>query len=100
VAIPNHDSRSAKIRIISWKGHLSERELDIPGLTDLSGLGWAADGKGWFVSVDTSIGPRLDYVQLEGQLFPSRLGRAFPGGSKVAYLNKISASNAWVIEPH
>ena len=104
VAIPNHDSRSAKIRILSWKGHPSERELDIPGLTDLSELRWAADGKGWFVTVETSIGTRMDYVQLDGRVFPlgDIQGWAVPSpnGRKVAYLNKISASNAWIIEPH
>ena len=104
VAIPNHDFRSAKIRIVSWKGHPSERELNIAGLTDLSELGWTADGNGWFVTVETSIGTRMDYVQQDGRLFPlgDIQGWAVPSpnGRKVAYLNKISASNAWIIEPH
>lgn len=101
-AIPNHDSRSGKIRIVSWKGHPTERELDVPGLTDLSELAWAADGKGWFVTIDTSIGTRLVYVDQDGRLFPlgDIQGWAVPSpnGRKVAYLNKIFASNAWTID--
>lgn len=103
VALPNHDSRSAKIRILSWKGHPSERELDLPGLTDLSELEWAADGSGWFVTVDTSIGKRMVYVYLDGrrQSLGDIQGWAVPSpdGHKVAYSNRIVASNAWIIEP-
>jgi hypothetical protein len=104
VAIPNHDSRSAKIRIVSWKGHPTEREVDVPGLTDLSELAWAADGKGWFVTIDTSIGTRMIYVQRDGRLFPlgDIQGWAVPSpnGRKVAYMNRISASNAWIVDLH
>jgi hypothetical protein len=44
-----------------------ERELVLAGVTDLRGLVWAADGRGWFVSVDTTVGNRLLYVYLNGQ---------------------------------
>ena len=36
-----------------------ERELVLPGVTALPGLVWAADGQGWFVSVDTTVGNQL-----------------------------------------
>ena len=31
------------------------------------GLVWAADGQGWFVSVDTTVGNQLLYVYLDGR---------------------------------
>ncbi len=101
VAIPNHDSRSANIRIVTWKGQPSERELRVPGLTDLSELAWSADGKGWFATIETTLGTRMDYLDLDGRLFSlgDIQGWAVPSpdGHKVAFLNRISASNAWMI---
>ena len=107
VAIPNHDSRDARIRVVSLEpkpNQPSEREVVLPGVTDLRGLVWAADGKGWFVSVDTTVGRRLLYVSLDGQFHP--LGDIWgwavpsPDGRRVAFLNTIIATNAWLIERH
>ncbi len=107
VAIPNHDSREARIRVVALEpGPKESREHDVvvAGLTDLSGLVWAADGKGWFVSVNTTVGNRMLYVwpdgrfhslgDLQGWAVPS------PDGRRVAFLNRIVASNAWIIERH
>jgi len=104
VAIPNHDWRSATIRLIDLAapaGARSGRELPLSDLSNLAGLAWAADGKGWFVSVMTTVGRRLLYVDLngaktslgdiQGWVVPS------PDGRRVAYLNNIAASNAWLI---
>jgi eukaryotic-like serine/threonine-protein kinase len=105
VAIPNHDSREGRIRVVSLepKGNEpSEREVVLPGVTNLRGLVWAADGRGWFVSVDTAVGNRLLYVYLNGQF--RSLGDIHgwavpsPDGRRVAFLNPITATNAWLIE--
>jgi eukaryotic-like serine/threonine-protein kinase len=107
VAIPNHDSKSARVRLLNLRAgpnQPKERELLLPTLTDLSELVWAADGNGWFVTVDTTIGKRIVYVDLDGRSYPlgDLQGWAVPApdGRKVAYLNRIVAANAWVIEWH
>jgi hypothetical protein len=105
VAIPNHDSREARIRVVSLEpkpNQPSEREVVIPGVADLRGLVWAADGQGWFVSVDTTVGNQLLYVYLDGEFHS--LGDIHgwavpsPDGRRVAFLNTIIATNAWLIE--
>jgi len=105
IAIPNHDSRDARIRVVSLEGEPDqprEREVIVPGVTDLRGLVWAADGRGWFVSVDTPVGNQLLFVYLDGQF--RSLGDIdgwavpSPDGHHVAFLNRITATNAWLIE--
>ena len=105
VAIPNHDSRQARIRVVSLEpkpNQPSEREVVIPGVADLRGLVWAADGQGWFVSVDTTVGNQLLYVYVDGRFHS--LGDIHgwavpsPDGRRVAFLNTIIATNAWLIE--
>jgi hypothetical protein len=65
-------------------------------------LAWAADGKGWFVSLDTSLGNRLLYVYLDGRFrsLGDIQGWAVPSpdGRRVAFLDRIIATNAWVID--
>jgi hypothetical protein len=105
VAIPNHDSREARIRVVSLEpkpNQPREREVLLAGVTDLRGLVWSADGQGWFVSVDTTVGNQLLYVYLDGKFHS--LGDIHgwavpsPDGSRVAFLNTIIATNAWLIE--
>jgi eukaryotic-like serine/threonine-protein kinase len=103
VAIPNHDSRDARIRVVSLEPKPArEQEVILPGVTDLRGLVWAADGHGWFVSVDTTVGNQLLYVHLDGrfQSLGDIHGWAVPSpdGHRVAFLNTIIATNAWLIE--
>jgi len=105
VAIPNHDWHTAQIRVIALEPgphEPSERQVTLAGLTDLSGLVWAADGRAWFVSVNTAIGNRLFYVFLDGRF--TSLGDIqgwavpSPDGHRVAFLDRIIATNAWMIE--
>lgn len=105
VALPNHDWRSAKIRVIDLHPKPSDRrgrELDLVGLSNLNGLIWAAQGTGWFVSVNTTVGRRLLFIDLDGQRTP--LGdiqgwvAPSPDGKKVAFLNNIAATNAWLMK--
>jgi eukaryotic-like serine/threonine-protein kinase len=107
IAIPNHDSRSARIRMLNLDGAPNkpkERELDLEPITDLSEVVAAADGKGWFLTVDTTIGKRVLYVRSDGQSSPLGDIQGWvvpaPDGRKVAYLNRIVAANAWIIDRH
>jgi hypothetical protein len=105
VALPNHDSHDARIRMLALEPGPSEpreREVALAGLTNIRGLVWAAGGRGWFVSVDTTVGNRLLYVYLDGQF--TRLGDIqgwavpSPDGRRVAFLDRIIAANAWIID--
>jgi Tol biopolymer transport system component len=105
IAIPNHDSRNARIRIISLRPEgrkdAQEREVTLPGLANLNGLVWAASGRGWFVSVNTTVGNRMLYVYRDGRYrsLGDITGWAVPSpdGRRVAFLNRIVATNAWLI---
>ena len=107
IAIPNHDPREAYIRVVSLDPEQKqpvEREVVIKDVTTLRGLVWAADGHGWFVSAGTTVGNRLLYVYPNGQF--TSLGDIqgwavpSPDGRRVAFLNAIIATNAWLIERH
>ena len=107
VAIPYHDSRFGRVRVINLNpqaGEWKERQVEIPGLNRISVVSWAADGSGWFVSIDTSIGRRIAFYDLKGRLdFLGDIdGWAVPSpdGSKVAFLHVIKNVNAWVINQH
>jgi eukaryotic-like serine/threonine-protein kinase len=105
IAIPNHDPQSAKIRILNLRSKHNEPaeiELDLNSLSDMSGLTWAPDGKGWFVNVLTAVGPRMVFVDRNGNLTSMGDIRGWavpsPDGHRVAYLNHIVAANAWMAE--
>src|SRR6185312_1397018 len=105
VAIPNHYSRDARIRIVSLEprpNQPKERELKVPGLSDLKGAVWAADGSGWFVTSDTEIGIQMFFVFPDGRfhLLGDISGWAVPArdGRRVAFVNRFTASNAWVLD--
>lgn len=105
VALPNHDSRDARIRIVALEpgsNQPREREVVLPEMTNIRGLVWAAGGQAWFVSVDTTIGNRLLYVYLDGRYrsLGDIQGWAVPSpdGRRVAFMDRIIATNAWMIE--
>jgi hypothetical protein len=105
VALPNHYSGDARIRLVALEpktNELREREVVLENLSDIRGLVWAADGHGWFVSVDTTVGRRLLYVYQDGQYrsLGDIQGWAVPSpdGRRVAFLDRIVATNAWLID--
>ncbi len=102
VALPNHDSRSARVRVIPLLASRSsegERTVEFAGLTNISGVTWAAEGRAWFVTITTSIGRRVFYCDSEGRahslgdtngwVVPARAGR------RIAYENTLFETNAW-----
>jgi hypothetical protein len=105
VALPNHDPRDARIRIVALEpgpNEPREPEVVLPGLANLRGLVWAASGKAWFVSVDTTVGHRLLYVYLDGRYrsLGDIQGWAVPSpdGRHVAFMDRIVATNAWAVD--
>lgn len=107
IAVPIHNSRVAQIRVVSLEpkpNQPQERDVILEGLSDLRGLVWAAGGNGWFVSVDTTVGNRLLYVYPDGRFDPlgDIQGWAVPSpdGWHVAFLDRIVATNAWLIGLH
>jgi hypothetical protein len=104
VALTNHFSRDARIRVVSLDpDQPRERELTLPGLSDLKGVIWAADGGGgWFVTSDIEIGVQMWFVFPDGRYRP--LGDIngwvvpSPDGRRVAFMNRTTASNAWVVD--
>ena len=105
VAFPNHSSHDARIRMVALEPRANEpreREVVLKDLTDIRGLAWAVGGQAWFVSVDTAIGNRLLYVYLDGRYrsLGDIQGWAVPSpdGRRVAFLDRIIATNAWIID--
>jgi serine/threonine protein kinase len=106
VAIPNHDLRDARIRLVdlrpAGRKDVQEGVVVLAGLANLNGLVWSADGKGWFVTVNTSVGNRMVYAYLDGRYrsLGDVAGWAVPSpdGRQVAFLNRSIASNVWLIE--
>jgi eukaryotic-like serine/threonine-protein kinase len=105
VAIPNHDSRSARIRIVRLGARRSnepaEREFEIPRVASISSVTWSTDQSGWFVSLETSVGRRMYFYDNSGQL--TSLGTIHgwavpsPDGKKLAYLDNINDANVWLL---
>jgi Tol biopolymer transport system component len=103
-AIPDHDPRDARLRLVDLdaKG-VGEKTVTLAGLQNLSGVVWAADGKGWYASVITDYGGLLTYVDLQGRisnLVQSRMAPyAVPSadGRRIAFPEWSVSSNAWLL---
>ncbi|HZQ51180.1 MAG TPA: protein kinase [Bryobacteraceae bacterium] len=107
IALPDHDSNDARIRVIDLASHPNEppeHEVVLPIPNELRGLVWAAGGHGWFVSVKTTTGYRMLYVYLDGHFRPlgDIQGWAVPSpdGQRVAVWDHIAATNAWLVQRH
>ena len=103
IAIPNHDPRTAVIRLLFLdKPGAPEQQLSVAGLTNLSGLNWTADGTGWFVVVTTSVGPRLVQVDRSGRVTPLLYNAGYtipsPDGRRVAVSIRVITTNVWSVE--
>src|SRR4051812_19864073 len=81
---------------------LRDRDVILADFSNLRGLVWAADGRGWFVSVDTTVGNRLLYVYLDGRYrsLGDIQGCAVPcpNGRRVAFLDRAVGTNAWLLK--
>jgi eukaryotic-like serine/threonine-protein kinase len=104
LALPSHDLRSAKVRLIRLsrlKTNPREQEVVLPQLTQIASIAWTADGTGWFVSIHTGIGRRMYFADLQGRITPladiSGWAVPSPDGRKVAFLNEIVDANVWLL---
>lgn len=104
VALPYHEFRSAKIRIVSLDPGTgpAERELAIEGLSNLRGLSWSVDDKGWFVIVATTVGNHLVYVDRSGHVtrLLEQVGYTVPSpdGKHLALMIPAVTTNVWSFE--
>jgi eukaryotic-like serine/threonine-protein kinase len=105
-AIPNHDPRDATIRLVPLdaRGGTAERTVTIKGFKNLSGVVWAADGRGWYVAVSGTTGAVLFYVDLEGQILTKLMESTVsifavpsPDGRHVAYPDWAASGNVWQV---
>ncbi len=105
VVMPIHFSRFARLRVLDLTRGADqphERELTLPGLGEIKGAIWAADGSGWFAVSETEIGERMFFVLPDGRyyLLGDIQGWAVPSpdGRRLAFRNRTTASNAWVLD--
>jgi len=106
VAIPNHDPHDAKVRLVPLdaRGGTAERTVTIQGLKNLSGVVWAADGRGWYVAASSTTGAILFYVDLEGRIVTNLMESMVsifavpsPDGRHVAYVDWGASANVWQV---
>jgi len=104
VAIPNHDPHKATIRLVPLdaRAGTSEKIVTVRTLKNLSGVVWAADGKGWYVAVGDANRGVLYFVDLEGRVRTNLMEsiRATyavpsPDGRHVAFADWTVSANVW-----
>jgi eukaryotic-like serine/threonine-protein kinase len=71
-AIPIHDLRAPSIRLIGLEGASPEREIKVHEASQLWGIHWAADGKGFYAEMRTAAEHRLQYIGLSGDVHTLR----------------------------
>jgi len=106
IAIPNHDPRDARIRLVPLdaRGGTAEKTVTVKGLKNLSGVVWAADGRGWYVAVRGTTRGLLLYVDLEGRILSNlmeSMSTMFavpsPDGRRVAFMDWTVTANVWQV---
>jgi len=103
VALLNHFNN--RISIVSLKGE-PPKEITVKHWTNLHGLYWAADGKGWFTVSGNDTGSVLLHVDLQGEAHPiwRRSGEGIdsglpsPDGRHLAIVAATRTSNVWLME--
>jgi eukaryotic-like serine/threonine-protein kinase len=114
VAIPDHDRHQARIRIVKLDSSTAgpvEAILAVPDMAPLNGLNWSADGRGWYAVILRSPRPEwpftrsaLAYIDLKGHAHVLREfeGTSFavpaPDGNRLAFVDFLVSSNAWMLE--
>jgi DNA-binding winged helix-turn-helix (wHTH) protein/Tol biopolymer transport system component len=67
-AIPNHDAQSPSIRLVQLDGTGGESEIKIRQASQLWGIHWAADSKGFVAEARTAAQHWLEYIRLSGEV--------------------------------
>jgi DNA-binding winged helix-turn-helix (wHTH) protein len=102
-AIPNHDAQLPSIRLVRLDGTGGESEIKIRQASQLWGICWASDGKGFFAEVRTAAQHWLEYIALSGEVHALRettgstWGVPSPDGKKLAFVDTTIERNiyAW-----
>jgi serine/threonine protein kinase len=104
VAIVDLDEHQDSIRVVQLRNG-SSHVIALGGSEHLSGISWAADGKGWFVTSSSVRGATIFSVSSNGGVSKlwttsSLLGAplASPDGKNLAFTISTFNSNAWVVE--
>ncbi|MGH9608349.1 MAG: protein kinase domain-containing protein [Bryobacteraceae bacterium] len=102
-AIPNHDPQSPLIRLVTLRGRAAgkERTIRLRAPEHISGVVWAANGRGLYVSIQTSSGGLLLYANLNGQTWKllksgvPTYAVPSPDGRHIAFPEWTTSSNVW-----
>jgi Tol biopolymer transport system component len=92
-AIPNHDAQSPSIRLVRLDGTGGEREIKIRQASQLWGIAWAPDSKGFFAEARTAAQHWLEYIRLSGEVHVlhettgNTWGVPSPDGKKLAFVD-------------
>ncbi len=100
IALPVHDSSETRIRVVALdrRDH-NAQEIAVPGLSNLNGLNWTADGKGFLAVFVTSVGMQLTYIDRHARvvyLLDATYALPSPDGRSVALMIESVATNAWL----
>jgi hypothetical protein len=82
----------------------AEKTVTIKTLKNLSGVVWAADGRGWYVAVRGTHRGLLLYVDLEGRILTNLMESMEPNfavpspdGRHVAFMDWTVSANVWQV---
>jgi DNA-binding winged helix-turn-helix (wHTH) protein len=102
-AIPNHDAQSPSIRLVRLDGSGGESEIKVRQASQLWGICWASDSKGFYAEARTKAQHWLEYIRLSGEVHALRettvntWGVPSPDGKKLAFVDSTIERNvfAW-----
>jgi hypothetical protein len=101
-AIPNHDAQSPSIRLVRLDGTGGESEIKVRQASQLWGICWAPDSKGFFAEARTAAQHWLEYIRLSGEVHVLRettgntWGVPSPDGKKLAFVDTTIERNVFV----
>ena len=106
IAIPNHDSRSAQIRLTSLNAAAGSEDkvIRLEGLRNINAVSWTADGQGLFVMINTGSGGLMLYCDLAGHttklLESSKVTYVAPSrdGRHIAFPEHVLSSNVQMLK--
>ena len=104
IVYAQYDWKSASIHVRELSTQ-TVRDIPLKGLTELSTVSWAADGKSLFATTFAVTGSSLFHIALDGKYHVLYKGakevegaRPSPDGRYLAFGDVVSASNVWLVE--